>query len=410
VVSPGPVTDVGGVEAIQDDGTFEVRLASPKSQWLAGENIDIEVGVTYIGAEDEVETGHSAPFMIFDIKQLDGPIETGSAAGDVCTHTTFWRDLPHRMDFDKGGGYDADAPNLEWYQAFSRSDSFKLTPGTWRITALLELFVPECGKGAHKLAADIVINVVGPVAAGGLETYTGDDYERATVIDYAASQPDTFGEVWIDRPLLGPVRIATSWTRDIERHRAWLEEHVGSKVDFVLYRAEFTRAELDRVEEQIRSDMDWLATVPADQISFGGTGPRNRVGLDVSSAVPNAANLIRDHYAAKFGFDPRMLIVTSDGTGASFVPYGTLNVTVDGPGAPLPAGMVLSPDFHSDISGLHCGGDYLLLKGLACQEGHWLVRLRARRDDGDLTEVGSAEFDIVAGKTTNVSIEVGRWP
>jgi hypothetical protein len=210
--------------------------------------------------------------------------------------------------------------------------------------------------------------------------------------------------------LLGPVRIATSWTRDIERHRAWLEEHVGSKVDFVLYRADFTRAELDHVEEQIRSDIDWLATVPADQISFGGTGPRNRVGLDVSSAVPNAANLIRDHYAAKFGFDPRMLIVTSDGTGASFVPYGTLNVTVDGPGAPLPAGMVLSPDFHSDISGLHCGSDYGLLEGLACQEGPWEVRLLARRDGGELTEIGWAEFDIVAGKTTNVSIEVSRWP
>jgi hypothetical protein len=38
------------------------------------------------------------------------------------------------------------------------------------------------------------------------------------------------------------------------------------------------------------------------------------------------------------------------------------------------------------------------------------VRLLARRDGGELTEIGWAEFDIVAGKTTNVSIEVSRWP
>jgi hypothetical protein len=413
-VSPGPVTDVDGVEAIQDDGTFRVRLASPKTTWLAGEIIDIETQLTYLGPNDVVTIGGSDPFVSYSITQLDGPHLTGSGGADVCTETRLHRQVPLTLPFLKGGGYGMDDPDRPWLERYTNDRSFRLTPGTWEIGAQIEAAMPGCDGTDHDLRTGIVIKVVDAVATGGPTdpNQSGGDRARAILRDYAAAHPESFGAIWIDQSWGTPARLASSWTRDIETHRAWLEAEIGSYASFALYDAEYTDAELQRVTDQIHDDLMWLDTLPAAVQSLGGSGRSNRVELEVSSAVPDARALIRAHYAAKFGFDPAMLIVQSDGTGASFVDWGTVHATLELPAGGLPNGVDLMPGWEGEITGLRCGhGDAGVgFEDLPCQQGRWANTANARRDEGDWEIVGSTVVDVVAGRTTEATIKVERWP
>lgn len=412
--SPGPLTGVGGVEARATDGSFEVRIASPKASWFAGTPIDVEVDVAYVGTADAVEVGSASPFMTYSVTQLDGVHATGSTAEDVCTHTSFERGVPRKVDFHKGGGYSPTTPDYEWLKAYADDNSFRLTPGTWEIAANLDVSVPSCDGERHGLDATIVIEVVdavatgGPAAGGPNASISQIEWAAGIVRSYAAEHPDSFAALWIDRSFGHPVRVASSWTEDIEAHRAELQERIGAVVPFALFAAEYTEAELVWARDRILRDREWLATVSARLLGLGAGGTNNRVELEVSSALPDAPERIRTHFAEEHGFDAGMLVVSSDGTGAAFVPWGTVRVTLELPAEPMPDDVELSPGWTSDVRGLQCGSGLDVgvgFEAIPCQEGRWTIQVQAWRN-GTYSILGSGVVDVVAGETVDLTIEV----
>ena len=415
--TPGPVTDAGGVEARQDDGTFEVRLASPKATWLAGEVIDVEVALTYLGTEPEVEVSSTVGLLGFAVVQLDGRNQAGTGGPEVCTQTTLWTGVPHRVPFDKGHAVLAN-PDAAWARAYDTDRSFRLTAGTWAIAAQLSAGPSGCDRDIHKFEPSIVIEVLDPVATGGPPgrglnpTVEQLDWAAGVATAYATEHPETFAALWIDRPLLGHPRIGTSWTGDFEAHAAALQERIGHTVPFALYEAEYTDVELQRAWDQFESDIEWLDTLPAKALSRGAGGMVNRVEIDVSSAVPDVADRIREHYSSTFGLDPRMFVVTSDGTGAFFRPWGTVHAELALPPGGIPDGVELLPSWRSDLTGLECGGSDVgfAFEDIPCQQGRWTILVMAMRGDGPLEEIASGVVDVVAGQTANLTIEVERFP
>ena len=140
-----------------------------------------------------------------------------------------------------------------------------------------------------------------------------------------------------------------------------------------------------------RSSLGWGLTVLACAhvalsalIAWGPDELGNHVQLDISSSDPYAARIVLDHYVALLGIPEGMLQVSSDGTGAVLVPWGTVSAAVVGPDGKPVVKTDLSFDWVSDVNGLECGngdaGYGVSWDGtptaIPCQAGIWTIRVR----------------------------------
>ena len=72
----------------------------------------------------------------------------------------------------------------------------------------------------------------------------------------------------------------------------------------------------------------WLATIPARWVAVGPDTIENRVSMDISSAVPDAAERVRQHIINTLAVPASMILVRSDGTGQVLRPWGTVRIVV----------------------------------------------------------------------------------
>lgn len=83
---------------------------------------------------------------------------------------------------------------------------------------------------------------------------------------------------------------------------------------------QWSEQELRGWQDRISADVDWMSEIPARIESVGVRIEWNVVTVGVSSAASDAAERILAHHDAPAG----MIRVTSDGTGAAMLPYGTV--------------------------------------------------------------------------------------
>jgi hypothetical protein len=153
---PNPEPEPSVAPSIVEDGTFRLEISTARKDYLASDPLEFSATLTYLGPDASVTFGHGDPAVGFSIEQLDGPEVMSGLTADVCLSTTLARGQPLQVPFGRSGGVQGIFTE-EWY----RAPEVHLPPGIWRISAMLEAYIPECSLQAevHRPRADVVIIV-----------------------------------------------------------------------------------------------------------------------------------------------------------------------------------------------------------------------------------------------------------
>ena len=247
----------------------------------------------------------------------------------------------------------------------------------------------------------------------------GDSDEVRRVVSVRAEQyPDDHCGNYIDRDNGGA--FTSMWRANLEGHMAAILFQVGPDANVAFVGCTYSAAELDRVADLLSEDRDWMREIPAVPMSWGPNTLDNRVEMEISSAVPEAADLVRRHYEKTLALPAGILVVTSDGTGAALRPRGTLLITVVRPnGDPVGPNDLMLNWGSIDLPGLRCGvGDMgygVRADGkateLPCQEGEWRIVVEGIPADGEEWEVyGEGRVSVHGGETSRLKITLDREP
>jgi hypothetical protein len=134
--SGAPEDGTAPVEARARDARFELVLRLPRLTWAAGEPIEAEASLTYLGPADRIEvSGSGSGLVLFGLEQVEGPVRFLGAATADCVPRTLDRGVPVVVPYRKSGGFSDDDPNAAWYRAFFADPLLRLPPGSWRLSA-----------------------------------------------------------------------------------------------------------------------------------------------------------------------------------------------------------------------------------------------------------------------------------
>ncbi len=238
---------------------------------------------------------------------------------------------------------------------------------------------------------------------------------RGFVFEEAEAHPDDYCGAYIDHENGGAV--TSMWKANLQLHAAAIVLEANTLAGLAFRSCRFSETELAALTEAIgNADRDWMLEIPARATSWGTDTINNRISMNISSAVPDAAALVRAHLERQFNLADGMLVVTSDGTGAALRPGGSIRIFVVGPdGEPVGPNDLGLNWISQDLPGLRCGvGDMGYgISGtgkptkLPCQAGVWLLQVF---DDGIEDVIGEGTIELGAGKTVDLTIELERDP
>ncbi len=212
--------------------------------------------------------------------------------------------------------------------------------------------------------------------------------------------------------------FVSMWRANLGAHEAAIRARTDGTEPLAFVGCTYSYEELRFLtDKQFTEDaLKWLGTIPAAPWSLGPDEVANRVELDISSAVPDAADRALAHYIAEFQLPAGILHVWSDGNGAALRPWGTVRIHVLGPdGHPVRTRNGLGLEWVGDLPNLYCGvGDVgygISADGtpteLPCQAGTWKISVTAGPDNH---VVGSSTVTVTGGQTVDLKITVGVIP
>jgi hypothetical protein len=229
--------------------------------------------------------------------------------------------------------------------------------------------------------------------------------------------PDEFGGLYIDRDRMPGVVVAL-YTADVGAHDAAIREMLGETELFATRQVKYSEVELRRVQDQVAQDMDapWVLAIPAIFQSVGHDVEDNVVDVSVSSAVPDAAEIIAAHYE----LGDRIRVV-SDGTGSMLIPWGNVVGRVTYRGKPVTIDpsktVMLGWDVPGDAVGTCGGGDMgfgVDRRGrfeLPCQVGRRTILVQVpAAGDGEWRTIGKGRVAVKEGKTVRLEIKLTERP
>jgi hypothetical protein len=154
----GPVIDGEPVSDEFDDGTFRLVLTVGQDRYRAGQLIDVNATVTYLGPADSwIVRGSESGLVGFGINSASLPVQISPGFTSACSRYEFTRGVPVDFPFSKlngsGGPYTLD----EFYRAYLSSDELRLPVGSWTITAAGS--IGACGDEYHELWASVRVEV-----------------------------------------------------------------------------------------------------------------------------------------------------------------------------------------------------------------------------------------------------------
>jgi hypothetical protein len=147
--NPGGASEDGTapVEARARDARFELVLRLPRLTWAAGEPIETEARLTYLGPADRIEiSGSGSGLVLFGLESVEGPVRLLGAATADCVPRTIERNVPVVVPYRKSGGFSDDDPNAAWYRAFFADPLLRLSAGSWRLSATADGYL---GRGCE---------------------------------------------------------------------------------------------------------------------------------------------------------------------------------------------------------------------------------------------------------------------
>jgi hypothetical protein len=169
---------------------------------------------------------------------------------------------------------------------------------------------------------------------------SGDDDVVAAVQAYLADHADIAGGLYLDQARGGIVTMLV--TADPAEHEASVREVIGAAAPLAVRQVRWPEAELRDIQDRIGADRDFMASIPAVLTTAGVDVIDNITEITISSANPDAARLITEHFGAA-----ERLRVISDGTGVLLLPSGRIVGRIIAPaGTDLSA---LSPQYEADV-------------------------------------------------------------
>lgn len=168
----------------------------------------------------------------------------------------------------------------------------------------------------------------------------GEDPVVLAVQAYLAEHPDIAGGLYLDQARGGIVTMLV--TADPAIHEAAVRAEIGDGAPLAVRQVRWTEVELRDLQDRITADRAFLASIPAVMTTAGVDIIGNIAELTISSAAPDAAQRIIEHFAAG-----ERLRVVSDGTGVLLLPTGRILGRIIAPaGTDLSA---LSPQYEADV-------------------------------------------------------------
>jgi hypothetical protein len=208
--------------------------------------------------------------------------------------------------------------------------------------------------------------------------------------------------------------LVSLWKANPDQHLAAITASSDGATQVAVKGCRFSMTELLAVQDEISTDVSvWLLTIPARVIGVAVDETNDRIELEISSGVGDAADRVVTAYTSRYGLPAGILVVESDGTGAALYGWGAVRVTVVGPGGKSLGPNDLSLDWISNIKGLRCGiGDVGFgvspdgSTDLPCQVATWTIRVLTPSGK----TVGSAKVDVLAGRSVPLTIRLSVVP
>ena len=220
----------------------------------------------------------------------------------------------------------------------------------------------------------------------------------------ADAHRDEFGGLYIEES--AHTGLVSLWTDHLAEHAADIRAKAGPSARLAFGKVRYAEAELRTLQHRVTKEWraPWVARIPAAFEGVGFDVYANAVIVEISSADPDAATIVADH----FGVGDR-LQVESDGTGVRLIPWGTIRGRVE----PIPGSHTwLDLAWSSSDSGECGGGDMGFgvnqqgMFELPCQIGTWTIKVMDHREDDTQVEIGRATVKVRKGRVTRVTIHL----
>ena len=156
--APGPA-----LRGEATDPEFRLVISTPKATWAAGETIQVEAALSYVGGAAQATIAGSGGGVIgFSVEEVNGTRRMGPVSDDTCRPFTIGPGQPMTAPYAKSGGFTAEDPNAAFYRQFFADPLFRLPEGAWRVTVHASFSTgADCGGGRQvDLAATVQITVL----------------------------------------------------------------------------------------------------------------------------------------------------------------------------------------------------------------------------------------------------------
>jgi len=111
---------------------FIMTLNSDKKVYKTTDIINIWGTLEYIGDKNKVKIWHSCPFMLFSI--TDGnDFNIGGITMSILTSSVLTKNTVYHFDYQKSGGWSADAPDAKFWEDFFSEPDLLLPAGEYTI-------------------------------------------------------------------------------------------------------------------------------------------------------------------------------------------------------------------------------------------------------------------------------------
>ena len=130
--SANPVNSaVNSAKNATDD--FELYIFSDRQDYKTNDVIKIWSTLIYAGDMDEITIWSGEPYIQFAISDGKG-FDLGAIQLDVLKSTVLEKDTPYHFNYQKSGGWDASAPDAEFWDEFFSYPELILPAGEYTVT------------------------------------------------------------------------------------------------------------------------------------------------------------------------------------------------------------------------------------------------------------------------------------
>jgi hypothetical protein len=161
--SPHPPAAIpaGAVEGNDAEPWFKLRIRAGPGVYRAGEPIQVWAWLTYTGPKPQEKLVASGSGLVqFSWEQQDGQRRQDGAGTADCAPYSIDRTQVLAVPFAKSGGFSGDDPDAGFWRQYFQDPVLRLPAGRYRIHALTNFFVGECGGPEHRLDAAVKITVL----------------------------------------------------------------------------------------------------------------------------------------------------------------------------------------------------------------------------------------------------------